>query len=133
MTAQQATLHTSNSCNVQACGAAYQSFRAADCSYQPMSGPRRACAISGAATAASRASKPQEAAREVTGKDEMREVERIIKRQPLQITPSARQSDSNGEMSEVERIVRHMTRGENADVAVQDGDGNVFIVRKSYR
>ena len=130
---QEAAQHSSNSCNVQACGAAYQSFRAADCSYQPTSGPRRACTIAGAATAAWRASKPQQTAREVTGKDEMRDVERIVKRQPLQLTPSARQAAGNGEMSEVERIVRRMTRNEHTDVAVQDGDGNIFIVRKSYR
>jgi hypothetical protein len=30
-------------CNVQLCSAAYQSFRAADCTYQPLSGPRRMC------------------------------------------------------------------------------------------
>jgi hypothetical protein len=31
------------SCDIQACTAAYQSFRASDCTYQPYSGPRRAC------------------------------------------------------------------------------------------
>jgi BA14K-like protein len=31
-------------CNVNACTAAYQSFRAADCTYQPINGPRRLCA-----------------------------------------------------------------------------------------
>ena len=30
-------------CNVRACAAAYRSFMAADCSYQPMNGPRRRC------------------------------------------------------------------------------------------
>jgi len=30
-------------CNVQACAAAYRSFLAADCSYQPLNGPRRRC------------------------------------------------------------------------------------------
>lgn len=30
-------------CNVQACGAAYQSFRESDCTYQPYEGPRRLC------------------------------------------------------------------------------------------
>jgi hypothetical protein len=30
-------------CNVNACTAAYQSFRAADCTYQPSNGPRRLC------------------------------------------------------------------------------------------
>lgn len=30
-------------CDVQACGSAYKSFRAADCTYQPFDGPRRVC------------------------------------------------------------------------------------------
>ncbi len=29
---------TANRCDVQACGAAYHSFRAADCTYQPFEG-----------------------------------------------------------------------------------------------
>ena len=32
-------------CNVPACAATYQSFRAWDCSYQPYYGPRRMCTI----------------------------------------------------------------------------------------
>jgi hypothetical protein len=32
-----------SSCNVQACGAAYQSFNPADCTYQPYDGPRQLC------------------------------------------------------------------------------------------
>ena len=31
-------------CNVRACARAYRSFQAADCSYQPIDGPRRRCA-----------------------------------------------------------------------------------------
>jgi hypothetical protein len=31
------------SCNVQACEAAYRSFTAADCTYQPLDGPRKLC------------------------------------------------------------------------------------------
>jgi len=31
-------------CNVDACAAAYHSFTAADCTYQPNNGPRRLCA-----------------------------------------------------------------------------------------
>lgn len=33
----------SNECNLNACSAAYQSFNASDCTYQPPSGPRRRC------------------------------------------------------------------------------------------
>jgi len=31
------------SCNVDACSAAYRSFTSADCTYQPLEGPRRLC------------------------------------------------------------------------------------------
>jgi hypothetical protein len=34
---------SSNRCDIQACGSAYKSFRAADCTYQPFDGPRRVC------------------------------------------------------------------------------------------
>lgn len=133
VTAQPATQQASNSCDVQTCAAAYHSFRAANCSYQPADGPRRACTMTRGATSASApAPKPQQTARQATGKDEMREVERIVKRQPLQLAPPARQAAVNGEMSEVERIVRHMTRNESGDIPVQDGEGNIIIVRKGY-
>jgi len=38
-----ATAGVAPNCNVQACAAAYRSFVAADCSYQPINGPRRRC------------------------------------------------------------------------------------------
>jgi BA14K-like protein len=39
-----ASLATSNRCDVQTCAGAYQSFRVADCTYQPFGGgPRRIC------------------------------------------------------------------------------------------
>lgn len=44
-------------CNVQACVAAYRSFRAEDCTYQPFDGPRRFCERSGSTTQA-RAEEP---------------------------------------------------------------------------
>jgi hypothetical protein len=34
-----------NSCAVDACGSAYRSFRASDCTYQPFGGPRRICEL----------------------------------------------------------------------------------------
>jgi hypothetical protein len=34
---------TDSVCNYQACGRAYRSFRASDCTYQPYDGPRRQC------------------------------------------------------------------------------------------
>jgi 1A family penicillin-binding protein len=33
------------SCNIEACSAAYDSFRASDCTYQPYDGPRRLCGL----------------------------------------------------------------------------------------
>lgn len=139
--APAASQQAANSCNREACAAAYQSFRASDCSYQPIDGPRRACAITGRPAAAAlpvRASpRSQPAARNA----ELREGERIVKRPPLDLRPERRRSVSRDnqrpaggdDMSEVERIVRHMTRDEAGDIPVQDADGRIFIVRKSYR
>ncbi len=135
---QLAPQQASNSCNVRACGAAYHSFRASDCTYQPYEGERRACTIaSGTVTAAAtpqRASKPQAQSREAMSRDELHEVERIVKRPPLSLQPQVgRARAGRDEMSEVERIVRRMTRDETGDIPVQDADGRIFIVRKSYR
>src|SRR5215470_9865902 len=41
--APAATAEPPAHCNVNACTAAYRSFRAADCTYQPSDGPRRLC------------------------------------------------------------------------------------------
>jgi hypothetical protein len=38
-----ATVAAAAHCNVSACSSAYRSFRASDCTYQPMSGERRLC------------------------------------------------------------------------------------------
>jgi len=40
-------------CNIAACSAAYSSFRASDCTYQPYSGPRQVCEKGGAGRTAS--------------------------------------------------------------------------------
>lgn len=133
-----------NSCNVQACGAAYQSFRASDCTYQPYGGERRLCSMTGGAVTA-RAAKPdrpekseksEQASRRSGAPDDLGDVERVVKRQPLDLQRGSSRSattSSRGEMTEVERIVRHMTRDEADDISVEDGDGRVFIVRKGYR
>lgn len=34
---------SNNRCDVQVCASAYKSFRASDCTYQPLDGPRRVC------------------------------------------------------------------------------------------
>lgn len=127
-----------NSCNVQACSASYRSFRASDCTYQPVEGDRRACSIGRGGASTARAAKPdksEQTSRRSGTSDDLRDVERVVKRQPLDLAPRAttRSSSSRGEMTEVERIVRHMTREEAADIPVEDGDGRLFIVRKAYR
>ena len=40
---QAAAAQPAVQCNVDACTAAYRSFRASDCTYQPLEGPRRLC------------------------------------------------------------------------------------------
>lgn len=40
---QPAVQQSGNRCDVAACAASYNSFRAADCTYQPFDGPRRIC------------------------------------------------------------------------------------------
>lgn len=40
---QDTSAATPAKCDVQSCASAYQSFRAADCTYQPFEGPRRIC------------------------------------------------------------------------------------------
>jgi cytoskeletal protein RodZ len=42
--AQSATAAAKNKCDVAACAAAYSSFQASDCTYQPFEGPRQLCA-----------------------------------------------------------------------------------------
>jgi len=133
----------SNSCNVQACSAAYQSFRGSDCTYQPYGGERRLCSMSGGAVTAravkpdrpERSEKSERASRRSGAPDDLREVERVVKRQPSDVHSGSSRAatPSRGEMTEVERIVRHMTRDEADDISVEDGDGRVFIVRKGYR
>ena len=41
--AASTTTTPASACNVAACASAYRSFRESDCSYQPLSGPRRLC------------------------------------------------------------------------------------------
>lgn len=48
-------------CPVAACSARFRSFRASDCTFQPYSGPRRRCVISGAPDGAETASAPAQA------------------------------------------------------------------------
>jgi hypothetical protein len=75
---------TNNKCDVAACSAAYQSFRASDCTFQPMEGPRKVC--DRAPDTTQRAAAPARDMRVETvarrpGKDvELRAVERTVRR-----------------------------------------------------
>ena len=141
-TVQPAAQQAPNSCNVQACGARYSSFRAADCTYQPYGGDRRLCTIgtsTGATASAmplSRTAKPRQAVRQPGDRDELGDVERIVRHQPLPLDRadySDRAVRSGREMTESERIVRRMTRDSETDIPVQGPDGQIIIVRKTYR
>ena len=136
---QPAAQQVSSACNVQACGARYQSFRASDCTYQPVAGDRRACTIStNATTATAQPRAPRQLARQASSRDELSEVDRIVRHQPMPLEPDRRASArpdtvGGGAMSETERIVRRMTRDSETDIPVQGPDGQIIIVRKSYR
>jgi hypothetical protein len=56
--ATPATTAAPNVCNVQACEAAYRSFRESDCSYQPFDGPRKFCDATQAAAQAAASPSP---------------------------------------------------------------------------
>jgi hypothetical protein len=67
-----------NRCDVQACSSAYQSFRAADCTYQPFEGARRIC------------EKPpvqRTTAREQTERPERRQLSRDVTPLSRDVTP----------------------------------------------
>jgi hypothetical protein len=106
------------SCNAQECGAAYHSFRASDCTYQSVSGTRRACAVTKGLVARD------------TGPRSMQGAQRTAMHQSLDVAPA---QPTNDVMSETERIVRRMTANNGENITVQDGAGRIFIVRKSDR
>ena len=108
---QSDAAHDRAHCDVQACTAAYRSFRATDCSYQPGEGPRRLCTRSGEAITGIAA--PPRLSR-TAGAAEHPEI--------------ARSAPDRHEIDEITRIVRKMTRGEQGDIAVQDSQGRIIIV-----
>ena len=112
---QPAVAQVSAHCNLRSCAAAYYSFRASDCSYQPYQGARQVCTRSGPpASTAVRYRQPKAA----------------YAARPLQTMPRvARQASDRDEFDEITRIVQRMTRGEDGDVAVQDSRGRIVIVR----
>lgn len=71
-----------NSCAVAACGSAYRSFRASDCTYQPASGERKLCALtsSGMQQASTTPVAPQRRAK--SRDEELEDVARVVRRLP---------------------------------------------------
>lgn len=89
---QPTVQQTANHCDIPACAAAYNSFRASDCTYQPFAGPRRLCE----ATPAAR----QRSAENVSRPKAVTEP---------RIDRAARQSRKDAELRAVAQRVREMT------------------------
>jgi hypothetical protein len=79
----QAANNVANSCNVQVCEAAYRSFRASDCTYQPFEGSRQLCARGDGDVPEAEASQPKQQQEARTQPDEPRR-----KRSARQAAPS---------------------------------------------
>jgi hypothetical protein len=109
---QRTSAQSKGRCNVQACAAAYHSFRASDCSYLPYPGVRQVCTRSGAVATADARPTPRT----------------VYGARRLQPPAMAREASDSHEFDEVTRIVRKMTRGEDGDVVVQDSQGRIIIV-----
>ncbi len=107
--AQTASIAAPNRCEVQACAAAYASFRASDCTYQPFEGPRRLCEKPPAA-------RSKRTARPRGSSDEARDVEAAMRR----IRPSTALRDRDD-----------MDDDEDADFAPTQGGQRVIIIERS--
>jgi hypothetical protein len=82
---------TNNKCDVTACAASYQSFRASDCTYQPVDGgARKVCA-------------PSEGSQRAAAPVRERKVETV-----------ARKQNREGDLRAFEREVRRITASEAA-------------------
>ncbi len=97
-------------CNIAACSAAYRSFRAADCTFQPLHGRRRLCMRSGTARIAEAAPRRWRAA------------------PTAQNASAPRNAADRREVEAITRIVRQMSRGARGDIAVQDSQGRIVVV-----
>jgi hypothetical protein len=111
---QVAAKQAPNSCDVQGCASAYQSFRAADCTYQPMEGPRKFCEKPPAASPRT-ASTPRDPRLEQT----------------------ARRPSRDAELRDVERTVRSITAGDDAGydsrIEPRMGRSEVIVIDRPER
>jgi hypothetical protein len=120
------------SCDVQACNASYRTFTPADCTYQPLEGPRRLCTKSATAQTAARSRQgaglplsltPKRTARASPRRPEVRWVARETPRRRGLFT------QNDDDRSETARIVLQMTRGHPmGDIVVQRADGSIIVV-----
>ena len=110
-TAQPVSTAAKNQCDVQGCTAAYKSFRASDCTFQPLDGARQICA------------KPPQASQRVAS-------------EPRAPSAETRKPDNKlnkeAELREVERAVRRLTneRVANDDVMLDEPGGMIVIRRR---
>jgi BA14K-like protein len=105
-------------CDLQACAAAYRSFSAADCTYQPYEGPRRLCDKTGVAASTVASSQPQPSAPPT----------------PVALHPAARQAAPQSVPDEVppavvQEVRRLAARREDGDPSVEDGEGRTVIAQ----
>ena len=111
---QAAARPAPNSCDVQGCASAYQSFRASDCSYQPMEGPRKFC------------EKPPAANQRTVS----------TPREP-RIEQPARRPSRDAELRDVERTVRSITTGDDAGydsrIEPRMGRSEVIVIERPGR
>lgn len=111
---QAAAKQALNSCDVQGCASAYQSFRASDCSYQPMEGPRKFC------------EKPPAANQRITSTPRDPRIEQTVRR------PSR-----DAELRDVERTVRSITAGDDAGYDSRNeprmGRSEVIVIERPER
>lgn len=99
-----------NRCDVQGCASAYQSFRASDCTYQPMEGPRKFC------------EKPPAANQRITS----------APRDP-RLEPTARRPSRDAELRDVERAVRSIRVGDETGYDSRMGRSEVIVIERSER
>lgn len=107
---QVAAKQAPNSCDVQGCTSAYQSFRASDCTYQPMEGPRKLC------------EKPPAASQRITSTPRDPRIEQTVRR------PSR-----DDELRDVERAVKRITVGDEAGYDSRMGRSEVIVIERPER
>lgn len=81
------TAAAANSCAIDACGSAYRSFRASDCTYQPYSGPRKVCELSDGA---------------------VQNASTIVAPQPRDTAPRSRMPSRVNDLDAAARVVRQL-------------------------